>query len=141
MSLPRLPNPMIIQIFTPDVYVSNLFCFSLKEFQFSSQALNMEENFLNQMKPSQMVIKETPRNRLRVPPISATMVDEWYSSSSFSIEVYLNRVYLVRVSLNWRYLNELYLNQKYLDWAIIAKTKCGDLKEVGIPPPWNWYFK
>ena len=92
MSLPRLP--MIIQIFTLYIYVSNLFCFSLKQFHFSSQALNMEGNFLNQMKPSQIVIKETPRKRLRVPPISATMVDEWYSSSSFSIEMYLVRVYL-----------------------------------------------
>ena len=50
-------------------------------------------------------------------------------------------VYLNWVNLYWRYLNELYQNQKYLDWAIKAKTKCGDLKEVEIPPPWNWYFK
>ena len=44
-----------------------------------------------------MVIKETPRKRLRVPPISATMVDEWYSSSSFSIEVYLVGAYVPEV--------------------------------------------
>ena len=80
---------MIIQIFTLYIYVSNLFCFSLKQFQFSSHALNMEGNFLNRMKPSHIVMKETPRKRLRVPPISATMVEEWYSSSSFSTEVYL----------------------------------------------------
>ena len=53
---------------------------------------------MNWTKPSQMVMKETPRKRLRVPPISATIVDEWYSSSSLSTEVYLvvylNQVYL-----------------------------------------------
>ena len=44
---------------------------------------------MNRMKPSHMVMKETPRKRLRVPPISATMVDEWYKSSSLLTEVYL----------------------------------------------------
>ena len=48
-----------------------------------------------------MVMKETPRKRLRVPPISATMVDEWYRSSSLSTEVYL-------------VVGVLYLNQVYL---------------------------
>ena len=48
-----------------------------------------------------MVMKETPRKRLRVPPISATIVDEWYRSSSLSTEVYL----VVRVV----YLNQVYL--------------------------------
>ena len=48
-----------------------------------------------------MVMKETPRKRLRVPPISATIVDEWYRSSSLSTEVYL----VVR---------DVYLNQVYL---------------------------
>ena len=56
---------------------------------------------MNWTKPSQMVMKETPRKRLRVPPISATIVDEWYRSSSLSTEVYL----VVR---------DVYLNQVYL---------------------------
>ena len=40
---------------------------------------------------SQTVIKETPRKRPRVPPTSATMVEEGYRSSSFSTEVYLEQ--------------------------------------------------
>ena len=42
-------------------------------------------------------MKETPRKRLRVPPISATMVDEWYRSSSFLTEVYLVGMYMKQV--------------------------------------------
>ena len=44
-----------------------------------------------------MLIKETPRKRLRVPPISATIVDEWYRSSSFLTEVYLVGMYMNQV--------------------------------------------
>ena len=36
-----------------------------------------------------MVMKEKPRKRPRVPPTSATIVDEGYNSSSFSTEVNL----------------------------------------------------
>ena len=46
-----------------------------------------------------MVMKETPRKRLRVPPISATIVDEWYRSSSFSTEVYLVEIKMINVHL------------------------------------------
>ena len=46
-----------------------------------------------------MVMKEIPRKRLRVPPISATIVDEWYRSSSFSTEVYLVEIKMINVNL------------------------------------------
>ena len=54
---------------------------------------------MDHIKPSQMVMKETPRKRLRVPPISATIVDEWYRSSSFSTEVYLVEIKMISVNL------------------------------------------
>ena len=75
------------------------FCFTLVQFQLSSQALKREGHFLDHIKPSQMVMKETPRKRLRVPPISATIVDEWYRSSSFSTEVYLVEIKMINVNL------------------------------------------
>ena len=78
-----------------------------------------------------MVMKETPRKRLRVPPISATIVDEWYRSSSFSTEVYLVEIKMINVNL----VETDPCSPVYLDWAIMAKTKCDDLNDVGIPPP------
>ena len=70
------------------------------------------------MTPFQIVMKETPRNRPRVPPTSATMVDEGYRSSSFSTKV-------------------------YLVWASREKTKWSpdELNEEGIPPPSNLYSR
>ena len=44
---------------------------------------------LIQRAPSQIVMKETPRKSPRVPPTSATMVDDGYRSSSFFMVVYL----------------------------------------------------
>ena len=44
---------------------------------------------LIQAAPSQIVMKETPRKSPRIPPTSATIVDEGYRSSSFSTDVYL----------------------------------------------------
>ena len=44
---------------------------------------------LIQAATSQIVMKETPRKSPRIPPTSATIVDEGYRSSSFSTVVYL----------------------------------------------------
>ena len=91
------------------------------------QDLAKRKCFSSQTAPSQMVMKETPRKRLRMPPTSATMEEEGYSSSSFSTEVYLrpNKV------------DKLF----HLELAIREKMAWVDLKDVGNASPRNRYSR
>ena len=88
------------------------------EIEFGKKDLKKPKCSLALMAPSQIVMKEKPRNRPRDPPTSATMEDEGYRSSSLSTEV-------------------------YLVWASREKTKSSldELNEEGIGLDWNLYSR
>ena len=114
----------------------------------NQQDLTKSRYFFRQTAPSQMVINETPRKRLRIPPTLGNMVKRettmissppqppWWRKDTRALP------FPLRCTCNQ---NKFLLVEKlalaHLELAIRAKIACFDLNDVGNAPPRKLYSR